>query len=132
LPDFGRGLQTVVASNTRADARHSEADGAGDFRPDFSTLSRRGRGPAHSRKSLLSSIASNQLPGKGRKLHLGLDPATGEIIILPPKNANPSPQSAHDPSQRDHHIAAIKTHGRLAWQPGCGETHPLMDCVAIH
>jgi hypothetical protein len=43
-----------------------------------------------------------------------------EIIIPPPKNAIPSPQSAHDPSQRDHHIAAIQTHGRLAWQFSSG------------
>lgn len=30
-----------------------------------------------------------------------------EVIIPPPKNAIPSPQSAHDPSLRDHHITEI-------------------------
>jgi hypothetical protein len=43
-----------------------------------------------------------------------------EVIIPPPKNAIPNPQSAHDPSQRDHHIAAIQAHGRLAWQFNSG------------
>ena len=38
-----------------------------------------------------------------------------EIIIPPPKNAIPSPLSAHDPSYRDRHIAEIRARGRLAW-----------------
>ncbi|MFX0547189.1 transposase [Roseovarius sp. S1116L3] len=37
-----------------------------------------------------------------------------EVIIPPPKNAIPSPQSVHDPSLRDHHIAPIQAHGRIA------------------
>jgi hypothetical protein len=62
-----------------------------------------------------------------------------EIIIPPPKNAAPSPQSAHDPTFRDRRITEIQTRGRMAWQANSGynqrsriETHPLMDCVAIH
>jgi len=43
-----------------------------------------------------------------------------EIIIPPPKNAICSPQSAHDPSTRDQHIAKIQTHGRLVWQVNSG------------
>jgi hypothetical protein len=43
-----------------------------------------------------------------------------EIIILPPKNAISSPQSAHDPSTRDQHSVEIQTHGRLAWQSTSG------------
>jgi hypothetical protein len=43
-----------------------------------------------------------------------------EIIIPPPKSATPSPQSTHDPTQRDHHIAAIQANGRLAWQSSSG------------
>ena len=168
--------------------------------PDFSTLSRRGRGlsiPAKLRTGRIEPVhlvvdsTGLKIFGEGewqqdkfrtkakrkswRKLHLGLDLATGEIIcadltlddvgdptalpglldqvdapaskfladgaydgapttdllnalfgdaveiiIPPPKNAIPSPQSAHDPSQRDHHIAAIQTHGRLAWQSSSG------------
>lgn len=45
---------------------------------------------------------------------------TVEVIIPPPKNAIPSSQSAHNPSQRDQHIAAIQTHGRIAWQSSSG------------
>lgn len=43
-----------------------------------------------------------------------------EIIIPPPKNAIPSPQSVHDPSLRDHHIVAIQAHGRIARQSSSG------------
>lgn len=43
-----------------------------------------------------------------------------EVIIPPPKNAIPSPQSEHDPSQRDRHIAEIRARGRLAWQSSSG------------
>ena len=43
-----------------------------------------------------------------------------EIIIPPPKGAVESPQSTHDPSHRDQHIAAIQTQGRLAWQSSSG------------
>lgn len=39
-----------------------------------------------------------------------------EIIIPPPKNAIPSPLSAHNPSLHDKHIAAIRERGRIAWQ----------------
>ena len=37
-----------------------------------------------------------------------------EIIIPPPKNAIPSPQSKCFPSLRDRHIVKIQTHGRMA------------------
>ena len=40
---------------------------------------------------------------------------TVEVIIPPPKNGIPCPQSAHGPTLRDRHITAIKAHGRLAW-----------------
>ena len=43
-----------------------------------------------------------------------------DVIIPPPKTAKLSPQSTHDPSQRDQHIAAIQNHGRLAWQSCTG------------
>jgi len=43
-----------------------------------------------------------------------------EIIIPPPMTAICSPQSAHDPSSRDRHIAEIQIHGRLAWQVNSG------------
>ena len=43
-----------------------------------------------------------------------------EIIIPPPKNAIPSPQSKCFPSLRDRHIVKIQTHGRMAWQSGSG------------
>ncbi len=62
-----------------------------------------------------------------------------EIIIPPPKNAALSLQFPHDPTLRDQHISVIQARGRLAWQANSGynqrsrvETHPLMDCVAIH
>jgi hypothetical protein len=45
---------------------------------------------------------------------------TVEVIIPPPKTAIPSPQSTHDPSQRDQHIGEIRVHGRLAWQVSSG------------
>lgn len=45
---------------------------------------------------------------------------TVKIIIPPPKNAICSPQSTHNPSSRDQHIAKIQTHGRLAWQVSSG------------
>lgn len=43
-----------------------------------------------------------------------------EIIIPPPKNTIPNPQSTHDPTLRDRHIAAIRIRGRLAWQSSSG------------
>lgn len=83
-----------------------------------------------------------------RKLHLGLDLVSGEIvcsdltmddvgdptrdllkarlgknaegIIPPPKTAVPSPQSALYPSARDRHTAEIETCDRLAWQKSTG------------
>jgi len=45
---------------------------------------------------------------------------TVEIIIPPPKNATHSPQSSHDPTFRDQHIAEIQTGGRMAWQAASG------------
>ena len=41
---------------------------------------------------------------------------TVEIIIPPPKNAVPSPQSTNNPTLRDQHISETQTRGRLAWQ----------------
>ena len=164
--------------------------------PDFSTLSRRGRGlrlPAKPRTRrdqpvhLVVDSTGLKIFGEGewlqnkhntrakrkswRKLHLGLDLVTGEIIcadltlddvgdptalpglldqidgpvsrfladgaydgapnsnllkerfgdaveiiIPPPKNAVPSPQSTYEPTQRDRHISEIHAQGRLAWQ----------------
>jgi hypothetical protein len=43
-----------------------------------------------------------------------------EIIIPPPKNAIPSPQSMTNPTPRDRHIAEIHARGRLAWQANSG------------
>ncbi|PHR61335.1 MAG: IS5/IS1182 family transposase [Robiginitomaculum sp.] len=168
--------------------------------PDFSTLSRRGQGlilpkmPRSRRTEPIHLVVDStglKIFGEGdwlrekhktrarrkswRKLHLGLDLVTGEIIcadltkddvgdptalpglldqidapvsrfladgaydgtptsdllkarfgeaveviIPPPKSAIPSPQSTHDPSQRDRHIAEIQTQGRLAWQVSSG------------
>ena len=45
---------------------------------------------------------------------------TIEVVIPPPKNAVISPQSAHDPSVRDRHIAEIRRYGRMAWQVATG------------
>lgn len=45
---------------------------------------------------------------------------TVEIIIPPPKNAVPSPQSMTDPTHRDRHISEIHARGRLAWQVSSG------------
>jgi hypothetical protein len=39
-----------------------------------------------------------------------------EVTIPPPKNAVLSPSAAQNPSTRDHHIADIAAHGRMAWQ----------------
>ncbi len=113
--------------------------------PDFSTLSRRGRDlslparPGTRRTEPICLVVDStglKIFGEGewlqnkhkpkakrkswRKLHLGLDLVTGEIIIPPPKNAIPSLQSKHDPTLRDRHIAAIRNHGRLAWQSSAG------------
>ena len=43
-----------------------------------------------------------------------------EIIIPPPKNATPSPQTWHDPTLRDQHIAEIQVRGCMAWQASSG------------
>ena len=45
---------------------------------------------------------------------------TVEIIIPPPRNAIPSPQSASELSIRDRHIAEIQNRGRMAWQSSSG------------
>ena len=143
--------------------------------PDFSTLSRRGLGlrlPAKPRVDRTEPIhltmdsTGLKIFGEGewlqvkhetkakrkswRKLHLGLDLTTGEIIcsdltldhvgdstalpglltarfgdaveviIPPPKNAVLALKSRDDPSLRDQHIAQIQTYGRLAWQVRSG------------
>lgn len=46
--------------------------------------------------------------------------ATLEVAIPPPRNATFSSNMARDPSLRDHHIAHIKTNGRIAWQKTSG------------
>lgn len=43
-----------------------------------------------------------------------------DIIIPPPKNAVPGPQSMNAPTHRDQHIAEIHARGRLAWQVSSG------------
>ncbi|MDE3026922.1 MAG: hypothetical protein KGH84_00815 [Paracoccaceae bacterium] len=43
-----------------------------------------------------------------------------KIIIPPPKAAVRNPQSAHNPTVRDCHIAEIETNGRMAWQKPTG------------
>lgn len=45
---------------------------------------------------------------------------TVKVLIPPPKNAMPSPQSARDPSLRDRHIAETHARGRPAWQASDG------------
>ena len=85
-----------------------------------------------------------------RKLHLGLDLVSGEIVcadltmddvgnptalpgllaarfgstievaIPPPKNAILSPNAAQDPTARDWHITEIAACGRMAWQKATG------------
>ena len=39
-----------------------------------------------------------------------------DVVTSPPKNAVISPQSAHDPSVRDRHIAKIRSNGRMRGQ----------------
>jgi hypothetical protein len=46
--------------------------------------------------------------------------ATIKVTIPPPKNAILSPDAARNPSIRDHHIADIAAHGRMAWQKSSG------------
>ncbi len=62
--------------------------------------------------------------------------ATIKVTIPPPKNAILSPDAAQNPSIRDHHIADIAAHGRMAWQKSSSynqrsriETHPLMHAT---
>lgn len=43
-----------------------------------------------------------------------------EIIILPPITAAQSPDTAHNSTLRDKHIAAIRDKGRMAWQVSSG------------
>jgi transposase len=43
-----------------------------------------------------------------------------EVIIPPPVTAVPSAEAAHNPSQRDKHIASIADRGRLGWQKETG------------
>tara|TARA_R110002049_G_scaffold267817_1_gene444283 strand:+ start:7550 stop:7855 length:306 start_codon:yes stop_codon:yes gene_type:complete len=43
-----------------------------------------------------------------------------EVTIPPPKNAILSPNTAHNPTARDCHIADIAIHGRMAWQKATG------------
>ncbi len=46
--------------------------------------------------------------------------STIEVTIPPPGNAVPSPNAAQHPTVRDHHIADIRTYGRMAWQKSSG------------
>jgi hypothetical protein len=62
--------------------------------------------------------------------------ATIKVTIPPPKNAILSPDAARNSSIRDHHIADIAAHCRMAWQQSPGynqrsriETHPLMHAT---
>ena len=41
---------------------------------------------------------------------------TIDVVIPPPKNAVINPQSTHDPSVWDRHIAKIRSNGRMVWQ----------------
>jgi hypothetical protein len=43
-----------------------------------------------------------------------------KVAVPPPNNAVLSPGAAQDPSIRDHHIADIAAHGRVAWQKASG------------
>lgn len=43
-----------------------------------------------------------------------------EVTIPPPKNAVLSPNAVQYPTARDHHIAEIRTHGRMVWQKTSG------------
>jgi hypothetical protein len=43
-----------------------------------------------------------------------------KVAVPPRKNAVLSPDAAPNPSIRDHHIADIAAHGRLAWQKASG------------
>ncbi len=43
-----------------------------------------------------------------------------KVIIPPPKNAVVSPEAETNPTQRDRHIAAIQSEGRMAWQKQSG------------
>ena len=45
---------------------------------------------------------------------------TLDVVIPPPKNAVIRPQSARDPTDRDRHIAQIRSNGRMAWQLATG------------
>ena len=168
--------------------------------PDFSTLSRRGNGlavrakPKSNRQAAIHLTVDStglKIFGEGewleerhktkckrrswRKLHLGLDLVSGEIVCSdlttddvgdptalsnlldqiddtvdlfladgaydggptydllserfgakikvttpPPKNAIFSAPAACNPTVRDHHIADIQSHGRIAWQKASG------------
>lgn len=46
--------------------------------------------------------------------------ATIQVIIPPHVTAIPSDDAAHNPSQRDQHIASIAVRGRLGWQKETG------------
>ena len=104
MSDLEHGLQAAIAPNARADAQHIKTYEAGRSVPDFSTLSRRGKGgrllaPAAKRTDWTHLVVDStglKIFGEGewlqekhktkakrkrwRKLHLGLDLASGDII----------------------------------------------------
>ena len=110
--------------------------------PDFSTLSRRSNGlilPPRPRDNSQAPIhlvvpsqalLHNTLPGNKwleekhktkakrrswRKLHLGLDLVSGEIVC-----ADLTMDDVGDPTVRGCHIAEIAARGRMAWQKATG------------
>lgn len=46
--------------------------------------------------------------------------STKAKVVIPPRSTAVANQDTEPPSQRDHHIASIKTDGRLAWQASTG------------
>ena len=116
--------------------------------PDYSTLSRRANGLSIAQAMRQAGsvavhlvVDSTALPGILDQLD---GPVTGfladgaydgastrdllrerygetlDVVIPPPKNAVIHPQSARDPTVRDHHIAQIRSNGRMAWQAATG------------
>jgi hypothetical protein len=71
-----------------------------------------------------------------RKLHIGLDADTGQIMaatvtnhdaddasqVEPRSTAVPSKTAETAPTQRDRHLQFIAKHGRMAWQKASGYT----------
>jgi len=108
--------------------------------PDHTTLCRRGRGFAgrcpkilpHGPMHLVIDSTGLKLFGRGewngeghgrarrswRKLHLGVDAGTGEIVAC--MLADSGAEDADAQGQRDRHIRLIAERGRMAWQRSTG------------